>query len=96
MFNYSNEINLMTPVYTVKLQLNPWKIYIRVEKIDDYILKTYGMVSTIFSLQDSWGRLWFFMKIFLLINISIEIVLEMSFLYLNNANNMFAELRKLT
>ncbi len=47
------------------------------------------MVLTGFSLQDSLGRVWFFEETFLLTNTSMEEVLEMLFLILNNADFQF-------
>lgn len=54
------------------------------------------MVSVRFLLQNSQKRIWFFEKTFLLTDASIEMILKMPFLFLNNADIKFAELRKLS
>ncbi len=53
------------------------------------------MVSAHFLLQNSLERVRFFEKTFLLADISIEVVLEMPFLFFSNADVEFAELGKL-
>ncbi len=54
------------------------------------------MVLTYFSLQNSLGKILFFKKTFLLANTSMEVILRMPFLFVNNINVEFAELEKLT
>lgn len=54
------------------------------------------MVSTIFSLQDSLGKVWFFEETFMLTGIRMEVVLEMHFFSLDIVDVKFAELEKLT
>ena len=51
-----NEINTMTPAYVTKLSLNTQETSVGAEKIDGSPLKTYGMVSATFLLQDSLKR----------------------------------------
>ncbi len=46
-------VNAMTSVYATKLGLSTRKTSIRVQKIDGSPLKTYGIVSASFSIQDS-------------------------------------------
>ncbi len=53
------------------------------------------MAPARFSLHDSQGKVWFFEETFLLANISMEMVLEIPFLSLSNADVKFMELRKL-
>lgn len=59
------------------------------QKIDGFVLRTYDIVLARFLIQDRLRKIRFFKEIFLLDNTSIEIVLEMSFLALSNANIQF-------
>lgn len=86
----------MTPAYTAKLDLRLRPTNVGTHKIDDSAPKTYGMISVSFLLQDSQERVWFFEKTFLLADTSIEVILEMPFLVLSNADVKFTELEKLT
>ncbi len=86
----------MTPAYVAELGLTTQKTSVRAQMIDGLPLETYGMASASFSLQDSLGRVRFFEETFLLVDTSMEVVLEMPFLSLSNADIEFAELGKLT
>ncbi len=85
----------MTPAYATKLSLIAKNPSVGAQKIDGLPLETYGIVSVSFSLQDNLRRVWFFEKTFLLANISMEVVLEMPFLFFSNIDVEFAELKKL-
>lgn len=50
----------MTSVYTLKLGLKVCSTNIRVQKIDDSIFKTFGMVLASFQLDDKLGGTCFF------------------------------------
>lgn len=63
--------------------------------MDDSSLKTYNMALTKFLIKDSLEKIWFIEEMFLLTNTSIEVVLGMLFLFLNNANIRFGN-EKLT
>lgn len=86
----------MIPTFTTKLELKSRLTNVIAQKIDGLTLKIYDMVSTIFWLQDNLEKIWFFKKIFLFANTSIEMILGMPFLFLSNADVKFVELRKLT
>ncbi len=79
----------MTPAYAKKLGLTTRKTSIGAQKIDGSPLETYGMVLASFSLKDSLRRARFFEEIFLLTDTSMELVLGMPFLALNNADFQF-------
>ncbi len=76
----------MTPTYVAKLGLTTRKTSVVAQKIDGLSLKTHGIVSARFSLQDSLGRVRFFEETFLLADTSIEVVLGMPFLALSNTD----------
>lgn len=90
LINSGSEINVMSPVYIEKLGLWVRKTNISAQKINSITLIIHGMVVTNFSLKDKYGRDRFFEDIFLVANTSIEIVLDMPFFSLFNANIRFA------
>ncbi len=54
--------------------------------MDGTTLETYGMVVSTFSVSDKDGRKRFFEESFLLADISPDVVLEMPFLIMSNAD----------
>ncbi len=96
LINFSSEVNTITPAYVIKLELTARKTSVRAQKINSSPLEIDDMVSASFLLHDSLERVRFFEKTFLLANTSMEVVLGMPFLFLNNTNDEFAELEKLT
>ena len=84
------KVNAMTPGYASKLGLKARPIDVGVQKIDGSILKTFGMVLASFQIEDTLGRARFFQETFLLADLSIKVVLRMSFLILSNADIKFA------
>ncbi len=79
----------MTPAYVAELGLITRKTSVGAQKIDSSPLETYGMVSASFSLQDSLERARFFEETFLLADTRIEVILEIPFLALSNADFHF-------
>ena len=63
---------------------------VEAQKIDDTMLDIHGMVVATFSVVDKANRLRFFEKIFLVADISPEIVFEMLFLTLSSTNVDFS------
>ena len=86
-----SKVNAITPAYTAHLGLKVRVTNVSVQKIDGSSLATYGMVITAFHVVNKLGRSWFFQKIFLLANISMEVVRSMPFLTLSNVDVQFAE-----
>ena len=76
----------MTPVYVAHLGLKVRVTNVGVQKIDRFSLATYSMVITAFQVVNKLGRSWFFQEMFLLADISMEVVLGIFFLTFNNAN----------
>ena len=76
----------MTPGYALKLGLKIRPTNSGAQKIDDSTLKTFGIVLASFQMEDKPARARFFQKTFLLADLSIEVILRMSFLTLSNAN----------
>ncbi len=81
-----SEDNAMSQVFAQQLGLKIRKTNVRTQKIDDTTLETYGMVVSTFSVLDKDRRERFFEESFLLADVSPDIVLEMPFLTMSNAN----------
>ena len=76
----------MTPAYAKKLGFRTQRTDVGAQKIDGSLLETYGMVIAAFQVKDKLGRARFFQEIFLLANISMNIILKMPFLTFSNAD----------
>ncbi len=76
----------MSQAFAQLLGLKIRKTNVGAQKIDGTTLETYGMVVSIFSVSDKDGRERFFEESFLLANVSPDIVLEMLFLTMRNAD----------
>lgn len=86
LINFGSKVNVMTPIYTSKLGLQIRQTNVKAQKIDSSTLETLKMVLASFQIEDKLGKAYFFQKIFLLINVSIKIVLQMPFLTLSNTD----------
>lgn len=82
-------MNAIISVYTAKLGLRSGLTNIDTQKIHGTTLKIYGIVSASFLPQDRLGKIWFFEETFLLANTSMEVVLEMLFLFFSNTDFQF-------
>ena len=58
-----SKVNVMTLVFAAKIGFTPKSTNVGILKIDGSPLKTYGMVSAEFLLQDSLGKVRFFIKL---------------------------------
>ena len=81
----------MTPAYGLKLRLKVRPSDVQAQKIYGSSLKTFGMVLASFQVEDKLNRTQYFQETFLLADISVEVVLQMPFLTLNNADIQFTE-----
>ena len=81
-----SEVNAMTPTFVAKLGLSTQPTNVGDQKIDGFALKTYGMTIAGFSIQEGLGKFRFFEETFLLADTSMNVVLGMPFLSLNNAD----------
>ena len=81
----------MSSVYAKRLGLKTWKTNVGARKIDGSVLKTFGMVIADFQVENKGGRPKFFEKTFLVADTKFEVVLEMFFLKISNANLAFGE-----
>lgn len=86
-----SKVNTMTLIYTAKLGLRPRPTNVNAQKIDGSILKTYDMIPARLLLQNSQRRVQFLEETFLLDDTSMEILLEILYLALNNTDVKFTE-----
>ena len=86
LFDSGNEVNALHLAFSKKLGFPMRLTDIGTQKIDDTTLETYEMVVAAFSVKGKANRVRFFEEIFLMVNVSPEVVLGMSFLTLNGAH----------
>ncbi len=84
-----SEVNAMSQAFTYQLGFKICKTNVGTQKIDSATLKIYGIIVSTFSMSDKDGRERFFEESFLLADVKPDIVLEMSFLTLINADVNF-------
>ena len=89
-----NEVNAMYPAFAERLGFVVLTTNVGVQKIDGTTFETYGMVVAAFSVTDQANKVRFFEEIFLVANVSPDMVFGMSFLILNSADVDFSK-RKL-
>lgn len=76
----------MIPAYAASLSVKVCSTNIEAQKIDGFTLETFRMVLTSFQVKDKLKKARFFQKTFLLTNTSVEVILGMPFLILNNVD----------
>ena len=86
-----SEVNAMAAAYLAHLGLKVRMTDVGAQKIDGSSLATYGMIIAAFQIVNKLGHSWFFQEIFLLADISMEVVLGMLFLTFSNADVLFAK-----
>ena len=85
----SSEVNAIYPAFAKKLGLVVQTTNVGTQKIDDTTLETYWIMVTAFLVTDQANRIKFFEKIFLVANVSPEMVHGMLFLILNSVDINF-------
>ena len=91
LLDIGSEVNTMSLAYAKRLGLKTRKTNVGDQKIDGSALETFGMVIADFQVENKSGRPRFFQKIFLVADIKFEVILEISFLEISNANMAFGE-----
>lgn len=81
----------MNPNFAKKPSIYIWQTKISAQKIIKLSLKTFGIVITSFLINDKAKRSQYFEKTLLLANISIDVVLGILFLTLNNTKINFID-----
>ena len=91
LINSKSEVNVNHPTLVKELGLSIRSTDIGVQKINGTMLDTYGIVVAAFSVTNKANWVRFFEEIFLVANVSPEVVLDMSFLTLSGANVDFLD-----
>lgn len=84
--NSKNEVNAIHPTFAKELGLFIKSTDIKVQKIDSITLDTSEEVITTLLVINKANQERFFEKIFLVVNVSLEVVFGIFFLTLSNAN----------
>ena len=80
LIDFGNKVKTIQPAYAIKLSFCTRKVDVGTEKINGSYLDIFVIVTADCSVKDRLKTVRFFQQIFLLANISLEIVLEMLFL----------------
>ena len=86
-----SEVNIIYPTFIKELSLPIGLIDIEAQKIVDIVLDIYKIVVAYFLVTDKVNQVRFFEKIFLVVNISLEVVFEMFFFTLSNIDVDFLD-----
>lgn len=86
LINYRNKLNTISSTLRARLGLTTPQISFNVQKIDSFVFKIYSMVIERFLIENKSSKISFLDKTFLLADTSIEVVLRMIFIALNNRN----------
>ena len=81
-----SEVNAVHPAFAKELDLPIRSTDVGAQKIDSTMLEIYGMIVAAFSVENKANRVRFFEETFLVANVSLKVVLEMSFFTLSSAN----------
>lgn len=91
MIDSSIEVNAMTSVYAAKLGFKLHHTNVEAQKINDSILKIFGILLASFQMKDKLKKNQYFQKTSLLADFNVEVILGILFLTFSNANILFAE-----
>ena len=94
LFDLGNEVNAIYLIFARKLGLVMQTTNVGIQKIDDTTFETYEIVIVVLSITDQVNNIKFFKQIFLMANVSPNMIRGMSFLTMNDANFEFLK-RKL-
>ena len=86
LINSDCKVNAITLIYTAKLGLKVQKTDIDTQKINNTSLETYGMAITAFQIFNKLDQTWFSKEAFLLVDISMKMVFDITYLTFNNAD----------
>ena len=81
----------MISALTRKLGLHILKTNVRAQKINGFDIEIFRMAIADFQVEDKVGRPRFFQETFLMANTKFEMILEMLFLKISNANVAFGK-----
>ena len=85
-FDSSSEVNAIYSILAEKLSFVVRTTNVGIKQIDCTTIETYKIVVVVFLIIDQADKIKFFKKIFLVVNISPNVVLKMPFLIMSVAN----------
>lgn len=91
LINSGSKVNAIIWLYITKIKLKIWFTDVRTQKIDSFILETFGMVLANFQVKNKLGKTQLFQEIFLVAKTSEEVILKMFFLIFSNADMVFKD-----
>ena len=91
MIDLGSKVNTIYPTYAIKLGFYARKIDIDMQKIDGSHLDIFRIVIADYLVKKKLEKVRFFQEVFILANISLEVVLGIFFLTLNKANIRFTK-----
>ena len=91
MIDLRSEVNTIYLIFVKQLGFSIKPIDIEVQKINDNTLNTYGIVVAAFWVTNKANQVKFCEKTFLIVNVSLEVILEIYFLSLSSANIEFLD-----
>ena len=91
MLDSGSKVNAMSPAYVQKLDLHIRKTNVGAQNIDASTIETFGMVIVNFQVEDKGSRSRFFQETFFMADTKFEVILEMPFLKINNADMAFSK-----
>lgn len=71
--NLNHKINAILLVFATKISFVNWKIYKKVQKIDEFVLKIFKIIIASFLLSDKLEKVCLVLEILLLANIKLKI-----------------------
>ena len=86
-----SKVNTIYPIFAKELSLSIRPTDVGTQKINGTTLDTYEMVVANFLMIDKANQVIFFEEIFLIANISLEVVFVILFLILSSANVDFLD-----
>ena len=86
LFDSSDKFNAVYPAFAKELDLPIRATDVGAEKINCTILDTYEIVIAVFLVKNKANQVRFFKEIFLIVNVSLEVVFGMPFLILSGAD----------
>ena len=91
LFDPDNEVNAVHPIFAKKLSLPIRPMDIGAQKINSITLNTYEIVVAAFLVTNKANQIRFFKEIFLMANVSLEVVFGILFFTLNSADVDFLD-----
>ncbi len=89
LLDWKSKVNAINQAFVLQLDLKTQKTNVRAQKMDSTTLEIYRIIVSIFFVLNKNNRDSFFDKSFLLVNVKLDIILEILFLNISNADINF-------